>query len=75
MHYETQAGLPTRGLAYAKLADSLREAQECAITMAHLTALEGTVADKALSNGWLIVAEMLKRMLYKVTEMAQGKLN
>jgi hypothetical protein len=75
MKYETQAGLPTRGLTFAKLLDHLREAQECAALMAHLVKAEGTVADEALGNGWLMVQELLRRTSLKITEMAQGRLN
>lgn len=75
MHYETSAGLPTRGLTYAKLLDHLREAQECAALMGHLTKAEGTVADEALANGWLAVSENLRRMQDLITKMAMGRMN
>jgi hypothetical protein len=75
MHYETSAGRPTQGLAYAKLLENLREAQEGAILIGHLVGLEGTVADKALANGWLMIAEQLRRMQFVITKMAQGKMN
>jgi hypothetical protein len=74
-HYETEAGLPTRGVTYAKLLDHLREAEECMILMAHLVKAEGTIADEALGNGWLLMAQMHERIRRKVTEMAQGRLN
>jgi hypothetical protein len=73
--YETLAGLPTRGLTYAKLLDHLREAQELTAMMAHLTKAEGTLADEALSNGWLMISELLKRLTDKVTSMATGSLH
>lgn len=70
-----QAGLPTRGLTYAKLLENLRECQELAAVMSHLVGLEGTIADKALSNGWLLVAEQLRRMERVITDMAKGGLH
>lgn len=70
-----QAGLPTRGLTYSKLLENLRESQELCAVMSHLVGLEGTVADKALSNGWLLIAENLRRMERVITDMATGRLN
>lgn len=76
MKYETQAGLPTRGLTYSKMIDHLREAQECAALMAHLVKAEGTVADEALANGWLVIEHALKLMAMKITGLAtSGRLN
>ena len=74
-HYETAAGLPTRGLTYASLTDHLREAEELMTLMAHLVKAEGTIADEALGNGWLLMAQAMERIRHKVTEMAQGRLN
>lgn len=74
-HYETSAGLPTRGLTYAKMLDHLRETEELMILMAHLVKAEGTLADEALANGWLLMAQMHEKIRHKVTEMAQGRLN
>lgn len=70
-----QGGLPTRGLTYSKLLENLRESQELCAVMSHLVGLEGTVADKALSNGWLLIAENLRRMERVITDMATGRLN
>ena len=75
MKYETQAGLPTRGLTYAKLLENLHECQDLTAMMAHLTKAEGTLADEALANGWLMISELLKRLTDKVTAMAMNKLN
>ncbi len=72
--YETSAGVPTRGLTFAKMLDHLREAETCASLMAHLTKSEGTVADEALANGWLKVAENLRRLCEVITLMAQRRL-
>jgi len=75
MPYETSAGLPTRGLTYAKLLENLRECQELTAMMAHLVKAEGTVADEALGNGWIVISELLKRLTDKVTAMTMHKLN
>jgi hypothetical protein len=73
--YETSAGVPTRGLTYAKMLDHLREAETCASLMAHLTKAEGTIADEALANGWLAIADRLRIMCHVVTTMAQSRMN
>ena len=75
MKYETSAGLPTRGLTYAQLLEKLIECQELTALMAHLTKAEGTLADEALSNGWLMISNLLKHLTNKVTSMAMNKLN
>lgn len=66
MTYETEGGRPTKGLAFSKLIDNLREAQEAAAMLAHLTADE----DPLLSQGWLAVSEMLKLTVHNVTKLA-----
>jgi hypothetical protein len=75
MHYETQAGLPTRGLTFAKLTEHLREAEECCAMMAHLVKAEGTIADEALGNGWILISQNLEKVRKVVTQMAMGRLN
>jgi hypothetical protein len=70
-----QAGLPTRGLTYSKLLENLRESQELCAIMSHLVGLEGTVADQALAQGWIKIAENFARIEKVVTHMATGRLN
>ena len=72
MSYDTSSGRPTVGLTYAKMIDHLREAQECAAMLAHLTRANG---DTSLGSAWMGVAELLRRIAAKVTELAQGRLN
>jgi hypothetical protein len=70
-----QAGLPTRGLTYQKMLDNLRECQELAAIMSHLVGLEGTIADQALAQGWIKIAENFARIEKVITHMATGRLN
>lgn len=74
MKYETLAGVPTRGLTYAKLCDALHEAQDAAAMMAHLHQTEGNPTDSTLAHGWLGISELLKRMIHQVTLLAANKL-
>ncbi len=72
--YETIAGRPTKGLAYAKLLEELREAQQSAALLAVL--YDGNdQMDRTLAKGWLGVEELLKRLVNRVTELAKGSLN
>ena len=72
--WETQGGLPTMGLMYEQLIEHLRQAQENAAMCSHLCNTEDTIRDKLLSKGWLVIAELLRQMELKVTELAQGRL-
>lgn len=72
MKYETQSGLPTRGLTYSQLCEHLIKAQELCALMAHLHQTEGNPMDKTLASGWLGVSELLKRMNHQVTQLAKG---
>ena len=72
--WETQAGLPTMGLMYSQLIEHLRQAQENAAMCAHLIATEDSLRDKLISKGWLAIAELLRQVELKVTELAQGRL-
>jgi hypothetical protein len=64
--YQTQAGMPTKGLEFSQMIDALRQAQEHAIMLSHLTADE----DKLVAQGWLAVSEMLKLTVINVTKLA-----
>ena len=72
--YSTTAGVPTRGDCFAKLIHHLREAQDQAAMMAHLTNTEGGQMDRLLAKGWLGIEELLKRMVHQVTNLARNKL-
>lgn len=73
--YETQGGIPTRGLTYAKLTEHIRGAQDCAAMMSHLHNTEANDMDKLLARGWLGIEELLKMLNYKVTELAKRNLS
>lgn len=73
--WETQSGLPTVSLMYGQLLEHLIQAQENAAMLAHLTACEDGLKDKAVSNGWLMISEQFKRIETVVTMLAQGRLS
>lgn len=73
--WETSAGLPTPGLMYEQMVEHLRQAQENAAMLSHLINCEDTIRDKLISKGWLAIAELLRQMELKVTELAQGRLS
>lgn len=66
--------IPTHGETYSKLIEHLRLAQEDAAMLAHLRNAEGDDKGRLLAKGWLVVSEGLKQMQYKVTLLAQGRL-
>lgn len=66
--------LPTQGETFAKLIEYLRKAQEEAATMSHLLNAAGNNRDKLLAKGWLVISEGLKAMQFKVTQLAQGRM-
>lgn len=80
MKYETEGGTPTLAMAYAKLLDLLNQAQDQAYVCAHLvraqaSAARNPVKDNALADGWIVVGELLKRMIHQITKLAQGRLH
>lgn len=67
--------VPTHGEQFAKLLEHLRLAQEDSAMLSHLArAQSNTGKGKAIADGWFAVEELLKRMVYQVTKLAQGKL-
>lgn len=66
--------VPTQGEQFAKLLEHLRQAQDDSAMLAHLTRAQGGRKDHAIADGWIAVSELLKRMQYQVTKLAQGKL-
>jgi hypothetical protein len=73
--FETEGGTVSRGITYSKLLDHLREAEDCAYTLAHLHNTEGNDKDKLLANAWLLVGELFKQHRAKITQLAMGKLH
>jgi hypothetical protein len=67
--------VPTPSETFVQLIEHLRKAQESAAMMSHLIHTESGLKDDMLAKGWLMIAELLRRMILKVTEMAQGRLN
>ena len=67
--------VPTQGEAFSKLIYHLDELSNQAATLAHLArAQANTGKDRALADGWIAVTEMMKRIRFQITAMAQGKL-
>lgn len=62
--------LPTRAEKFAELIEYLRKGQEAAAWIAHLHT-ESDRMDNLLRKGWLGVSELLKRLVYQVTELAK----
>lgn len=63
--------VPTQGETYSQLMEHVRKAQESCAMMAHLTRDE----DIARADAWLHISELFKKMQYKFTELAMGRLN
>lgn len=66
--------IPTTGEEYLKLIEHLRLAQEAAAMLGHLRRAEGDAKGMQLGKAWLIVSEALKAMQWKVTVLAQRRL-
>ena len=64
--------VPTEAEVYTQMMEHLRNAQECAATISHLTGLNS--AKQATTRGWLVVSEQLKAMQRAITAIAVGKL-
>ena len=73
-NFSTKGGIVTRSETYVKLLHHLDEARDCCAVIGHLHKTEDTKKDDVLAMGWLAVAELMKRVRDKVTELAQGKL-
>lgn len=65
---------PTRGEVFDKLLHHMREAQSCMAIMAHLHNTEGNPVDASLARGWLLMEELCRKMIAKLTLLAQGRL-
>lgn len=72
--FETEGGVVTRGMTYAKMLDHLREARDCAYVLGHLHQTEGSDMDALLAKGWRGVGEMLQLVEHKITQMAMRKM-
>ena len=72
--YDTTAGLPTIGMEFAQLHEHLVKSQENCAMIAHLVRAQGGRKDNALADGWIAISEMLKRVDYQVTMLAQARL-
>ena len=66
---------PTRGEVFSRMIEHAREFQSCAALMAHLHNTESSDTDKALARGWLMIEELLRKLIHKVTLLGQGRLN
>lgn len=66
--------VPTQAEVLFQMIEHLKQAQEKAYTMAHLTRAMGGRKDNALADGWYSVGELLKRVNHQVIQIGQGKL-
>ncbi len=70
----TIAGVPSRGIVYAKIMDLLRDLEDSYALMGHLHQTEGNSMDTTLAHGWLGMAELVKKQQAAVTALAMKKL-
>ena len=66
--------VPTVAEEYSKMLEHLRKAQESSYMLAHLVRAQGGRKDNAIADGWFSVGELIKRMNYQITQLAQGRL-
>lgn len=67
--------VPSRGEVFSKMIEHAREFQSCASMMAHLHNTEGNDTDKQLARGWLIIEDLIRKLVHKITMMGQGRLH
>lgn len=67
--------VPSRGEVFSRLIHHLREAQSQLAVMAHLHRTEDALKDKKLAAGWLMMEEMFRQIIHRVTLLGQGKLH
>lgn len=73
--YPTLGGQVTQAEVLVKLTHHLREAQDMAYTLGHLTkSMSNSKKDQSLGDGWLAVGHYLALMIKNVGVIAQGKL-
>lgn len=63
--------VPTEGDEFAKLTFHLRMAQEAAAMIAHLSNAND---DRQRARMWLNVSEMLKKMIFSITQLAMRRM-
>jgi hypothetical protein len=67
--------VPTQGEEFAKFIEYITKAQESAYTLGHLSkSMSSNRKDQAIGDGWIAIGELMKRVNYQVTMLAQGKL-
>lgn len=67
--------VPTQGEELAKFNEYIRKAQESAYTLGHLAkSMSSNRRDQAIGDGWIAIGELMKRVSYQATMIAQGKL-
>jgi hypothetical protein len=71
MKWETQAGMPTKGILYDQIIEKGRELLELYLMMGHIHADD----DIKLAKAWHKIAELQEQVLAQVNRLAQGKLN
>lgn len=65
---------PTQGEEFAKLLDLMHKSQDSCYMLSHLTRAQGSSKDIAIADGWMAIGEMYKRLIWQVTQLAQGHL-
>jgi hypothetical protein len=73
--FETEGGVVTKGMTYAKLMDHLREVQDCCYTLAHLHRTEDSDKDAVLAGMWMAAGEAFRVHGEKITKMAMKRMS
>ena len=73
--YQTSGGIPTRGLVFDQLIENLNQARNCCGMLAHIHQTESGTKDKVMALAWLSIAELMHKIVTKVTALGQGQLN
>lgn len=73
--YPTIGGKVTRAEAFAKMMHHLREAQDMAAVVGHLYLSEGDKLSEAMGKSWILISELIKRVIDQIIVMAKGQFN
>ncbi len=69
--YETKGGSVSEADTFAQLLEYLRMAEEACYTIGHLRKAND---DSLSGDSWIVVGQMLRKMLYNITQLATSSL-
>lgn len=73
-HYETVAGVVTRGETLSKLLHDIKEAEDLCYVLAHLHNTEDSDTDRLLATGWRGIGQLFDMMHHKVTQLGMRRM-